>query len=508
MTFTETIAPFLNRIMTADPWLLVALPVLLVGYVAAKVSSNAVRQIVAWSSLDIRTTELLALRPPRSPQQSVRSAVGRITFWIVMLVALIGFFTRTGFPLVAEPLKRMTEKITAAAPSLLEAALVLVAALLVGTLLRFGVVRAMTQLEVDRRFARSVAGAGANPPKLEQTLGTLAFYLVLLAAVPPFLAALGQSTVVDPLVQMLRVALGYLPNAAGAALTIGVGWVVARILREVVQNLLAATGLDAVFARAAPALPVGELRLSGFIGTVVYFVVWVPFIVAALDTLKIEAVSGPAVSTLNALLTWVPKGLGALVIFLLAWVISRFLGKLIAQLFSGIGFDRLPARLGLPAVPTRLGGRTLSDIAGLVATAFILLFALIEAFKGMALTQLSVFGERLMAFVVNVVIAAVIVGVGLWVGGFLQTLLQEAMHRAGSRHPRLIGIAAKFTVGIFAFAMALQQIGFGEAIVMTAFAVLFGAVCLALALGFGLGSRDVAARMVERVVAEERDPRR
>jgi hypothetical protein len=50
--------------------------------------------------------------------------------------------------------------------------------------------------------------------------------------------------------------------------------------------------------------------------------------------------------------------------------------------------------------------------------------------------------------------------------------------------------------------MALQQIGFGETIVVWAFVLLFGAVCLALALAFGLGSREAAARAVDRALGE------
>lgn len=506
MTFMETIAPFLNRILTSLPSLLFGLLILLAGYIAARLAATVVRRVVRRSTLDTRVAELLGLRPPLGPE-SVQSVLGRIAFWLVMLLALIGFLNQVGLALVAEPLRAMMEQVTAAGPSLLEAALILAAAWILAALLRFVLVRVLTAADIDRRLGRFLVPEGAEPPALPQTLGTLAFYLVLLAALPPFLAALGQSAIVDPLVEMFRVVLTYLPNLLAAALTIGVGWVVARILREVVRNLLTAGGLDRAVERLGLAQPLGDVRLSGVIGTVVYFVVWVPFIVAGLDTLKIEAVSGPAITALNAALAWVPKGLGALVILILAWIIARFLGNLVGQLFRGIGFDNLPARLGLPAVQTTVGGRTLSDLAGFVVTALVLLFAVIEAFEVIGLVQLAAFGERLVAFVVNVVIAGALVGVGLWIGGLVQGLLQEALERAGSRHPRLIGTAAKYTVAVFAFTMALQQIGFGEAIVVTAFTLLFGAVCLALALAFGLGSRDVAAQMVERAMEERGSPR-
>ena len=102
----------------------------------------------------------------------------------------------------------------------------------------------------------------------------------------------------------------------------------------------------------------------------------------------------------------------------------------------------------------------------------------------------------------NVVIAAAILGVGLWAGNLVQRLVDGPLVRAGTRHPQAIAALAKYAVVIFAFAMALQQIGFGETIVVSAFVLLFGAVCLALALAFGLGSREAAARAVDRALGD------
>jgi hypothetical protein len=137
-----------------------------------------------------------------------------------------------------------------------------------------------------------------------------------------------------------------------------------------------------------------------------------------------------------------------------------------------------------------------------IAFWLIMLFVLIGFFNQIGLHRLAAFGDRLVAFMVNVVIATAIVGVGLWAGNLLQGLGGGPLAQAGARHPQTIAALAKYAVVIFAFAMALQQIGFGETIVVSAFVLLFGAVCLALALAFGLGSREAAARAVDRALGE------
>jgi hypothetical protein len=416
-----------------------------------------------------------------------------------MLFVLIGFFNQIGLTLVAEPLRDVADTIARVAPSVLHAGLIFVVAWILAGLLRWLVMKILTRLHVERRFGHFFVPEGTDPRGLAQTMGTLTFYLVLLVALPPFLGALGQSALVAPLSEMLRILFSYLPNLAAAGVSIGLGWVVARILRQVVRNLLVGVGLDRAAERAGLGSAPGGVRPSTLVATFVYFVVWIPFIIAGLDVLKIEAVSRPAINALDTLLAWVPRGLGGAVLLILAWGVSRLVGDLVTQLLRGVGFDGLPARLGLAALQAP-GGRTPSDLAGVIVRTLVLVFATVETFEVIGLHRLAGFGDRLVAFMINVVIATAIVGVGLWAGNLGQGLVRGPLARTGARHPQTIAAFAKYAVVVFAFAMALQQIGFGETIVAWAFVLLFGAVCLALA--FGLGSREAAARVVARALEE------
>ena len=500
MTLVEMVAPTVQRIATALPSLLIGLGILLAGYVIAKIVAGLVSRVLVRTNLDRRTAEAIGLTRPGAPE-GVRLVASRIAFWLIMLFVWIGFFNEVGLTLVAEPLKGIADTIARVAPSVLHAGLIFVAAWVLAGLLRLLVVSTLTRLDVERRFGHFVVPDGADPRGLTQTMGTLTFYVVLLLAVPPFLAALGQSALVAPLSEMLRVLLSYLPNVAAAAVSIGLGWVVARILRQVASNLLVGAGLDRAANRVGLAPATGGVRLSALAGTIVYFVVWIPFIIAGLDALKIEAISRPAINALDTVLTWVPRGLGGAVLLILAWVVSRLVGDLVTQLLRGVGFDGLPARLGLaPLQPP--GARTPSDVAGIVVGTLVLVFASVETFEVLGLHRLAGFGDRLVAFLINVVIATVIVGVGLWAGNLVQGLVARPLERTGARQPQTIAALARYAVVVFAFAMALQQIGFGETIVVWAFVLLFGSVCLALALAFGLGSREAAARVVARALGE------
>jgi hypothetical protein len=500
MTLVEMVAPTVQRIATALPSLLIGLGILLAGYVIAKIAAGLVSRVLVRTNLDRRTAEAIGLTSSGAPE-GVRLVASRIAFWLIMLFVWIGFFNELGLTLVAEPLRGVADAIARVAPGILHAGLIFVVAWILAGLLQWLVVKTLTRLDVERRFGHFFVPDGADPRGLSQTIGTLTFYVVLLLAVPPFLAALGQSALVAPLSEMLRILLSYLPNVAAAAVSIGLGWVVARILRQIVRNVLVGAGLDRAVERLGLAPAAGGVRLSALVGTIVYFVVWIPFIIAGLDALKIEAISRPAINALDTVLAWVPRGLGGAVLLILAWVVSRWVGDLVTQLLRGVGFDGLPARLGLPPLQSP-GARTPSDVVGAVVRTLVLVFASVETFEVLGLHRLAGFGDRLVAFLINVVIATVIVGVGLWAGNLVQGLVARPLERTGARHPQTIAALARYAVVVFAFAMALQQIGFGETIVVWAFVLLFGAVCLALALAFGLGSREAAARAVARALGE------
>ena len=408
MTGMEIVAPSVQRISTTFPSFLFALGILVVGYVIAKIAAGLVGRALGRTHLDARAAEALGLTGSDAPA-TVRSVVARIAFWLIMLFVLIGFFNQIGLTMVAEPLRDVADTIARVAPSLLHACLIFAVAWILAGFLRWLVVKALTRLDVERRFGHFFVPEGTDPRGLAQTMGTLTFSLVLLLAIPPFLAALGQSALVAPLSEMLRVLFSYLPNVAAAARQrrpgLGGGANPAPGGPQSSGRGRPRPGGRARWPRTRP----GGVRPSALVATIVYFVVWIPFIIAGLDALKIEAISRPAIHALDTLLAWVPRGLGAAVLLILAWIVSRLVGNLVTQLLRGVGFDALPARLGLVALQPP-GGRTPSDLVGVVVRTLVLVFATVETFEVIGLHRLAGFGDRLVAFMINVVIATAIVG--------------------------------------------------------------------------------------------------
>jgi len=191
---------------------------------------------------------------------------------------------------------------------------------------------------------------------------------------------------------------------------------------------------------------------------------------------------------------FVPSLVGALVIlfagYLLAKLAQRATGRLLRRLRLNEALDRggvlhAVERTGTSVNPARV-------VADLVF--WLVMFAvLLVAANALGLRSLAeVFGE-LVGYVPSVIAAVVIIIVGIVLGNFVGGLIQAS---AGAIHggPTLARVGRVGVIVIAVF-MALQELGVANEIVTTAFASLFGAVALALALAFGLGNRELAGEV-------------
>ena len=114
------------------------------------------------------------------------------------------------------------------------------------------------------------------------------------------------------------------------------------------------------------------------------------------------------------------------------------------------------------------------------------------------LYRLSALLDVVIEYLPDVGIAFVILAAGVWAGNGVKERVDELYASREEGLQRFLGAIARVAVLVFASAIGLQQLGVAPELITTAFAVLFGAICLAFALAFGLGGRDVAGDIVRK----------
>jgi hypothetical protein len=327
--------------------------------------------------------------------------------------------------------------------------------------------------------------------------------LVFLLFLPAVLDSLALEGLLRPVQGMVDQALGYLPNLFGAALIVAIGWFMARVVQQIVSNLLAAIGVDRLSERTGLSGVLGEQTLSSVIGLLLYVLILIPVIVAALDALALEAVTEPARNMLNAILAALPAIFGASLVLVIAYIVGRVVSGLIDNVLAGIGFNTILARLGLGGEPAE-GERTPSQIVGYLVLVGVMLFAAIEAFNLLGFSQIADMVSQFTAFAGQVILGVIILGVGL----YLSNLASDVIRDSDVAQAGLLAILARVAILVFAGAMALRQMGLANEIVNLAFGLLLGAVAVAGALAFGLGGREVAARQLEHWMPSETSEKR
>lgn len=189
-----------------------------------------------------------------------------------------------------------------------------------------------------------------------------------------------------------------------------------------------------------------------------------------------------------------PALLGALVILFAGYLLAKVLEKLVERGLRRIRLNQMLERGGVIQAVERSGThvnptRVLANLVfWLVMFTVILLAA-----NALGLDSLANVVSTLVSYIPSVIAAIVIILVGIVLGGFVGGLIAAsagAVH--GGRALARIGRGGVILLAIF---MALQELGIATDIVTTAFAILFGAIALALALSFGLGNRELAGEI-------------
>jgi len=202
-------------------------------------------------------------------------------------------------------------------------------------------------------------------------------------------------------------------------------------------------------------------------------------------------------------INFLPNFLVAVIILILGWVVAVFLAKLIKQALHSVKVDELGDKLGLDELSNRTGMRL--SVSGAIAWLvkwFVLLGVFLAAADILNLPQVSAFFYNVLLFVPNVIAAAAILLVGTMAAQFLSRLVRHSVAAAGLSSADLIGSVTQWAVMIFTVLATLDQLKVAQAFVQTLFTGVIAMLAIAGGLAFGLGGRDHASKVLDKV---ERD---
>ena len=532
----------LDQVGTHLPKILTALAVLIIGWIVAKIIAMLVGKALKKTGAGAKISNAV------SPSGGVDAGkvISKCVYYLLMLFVFITFFNVLDLAIVSEPLKAFLDQVFAYGPRLLSALGLGVVAYVLARVLKEVTRGGLEAVDIDTRLAnlgkdanalksaagsaldsttRAIAGTdddddidlggddegfnfgddsvSASPapvaavddgsPKLSQTIPEAVYWLIFALFLPAIIGALQIPGLQKPIEMMFNKAMEFVPNIIGAGVLAAVGFFIAKLVRQVVSNLTAAFGVNKMASKIG--LGDGGTRISDLLGLLSFIVILAPISVAALNTLGIEAISGPAQQIIDRVTSLLPGFLGAGVIIGVTVLLGRFVSKLAEELLTGVGFDSVPEKLGLN-LSSANPEQTPSKIGGKLVLGGIVLMGLTQALPMMELGPLAAHVDTFSAFAVRLFVGLVILALGM----FLSTMAANQIKGSGMENGKMLATIARCAILVFAGGFALQHIGVSSTIVNTAFMSLLGGLGVAVAIAFGWGGRDAAKRILDRHV--------
>jgi hypothetical protein len=197
-----------------------------------------------------------------------------------------------------------------------------------------------------------------------------------------------------------------------------------------------------------------------------------------------------------------PRVLAMLSIVLVGWLVAVAVSFLVRQALRLMKIDAFAQRTGAADLLRRMEMPPLDRVIGSLVFWVIWLGFLSSGLAALGLTGMEQMTASFVEFVPSLVAALVILVVGILAANFAWRATLLGAVNARMPAARLVSAAVRFLIISLAVAMALEQIAVAKTVVVTAFAIAFGAVMLGLSIAFGIGGGSIARRVLEKQFSE------
>jgi hypothetical protein len=342
------------------------------------------------------------------------------------------------------PLDEIIRNLSLFVPQILGAIAILVIGILIANIAAGVTKTLLKRTNIDNKLAGWVTGRqGADDaPQIEDWISGAVFWLIIVFTVVAVLNTLNLQGVSLPINNFLSQITGFLPKLFGAAIFLGVAWLLATIVKLVTTRALQAMRLDERLnqqVESSPSRPgeppsrsTNQFSLAETIGNALYWFIFLLFLPAILDSLGLQATLQPVQQLLNNILGILPNIFAAVLIGATGWLVAQVVRRIVTNLLAASGTDQLGARFGLSQTS---GGQSLSWILGTIVYVLILIPTAISALDALKISAISAPAIAMLNQIVNAIpkifTAGVILIAAYVLGQFLSDLVTNILTSIG-----------------------------------------------------------------------------
>ncbi|HEY9674675.1 MAG TPA: mechanosensitive ion channel [Waterburya sp.] len=342
-------------------------------------------------------------------------------------------------------LQTVLANISAFVPNLLGAIAILIIGIIIALIASRITKGLLNRTRLDNQIADWITGRqeGVEPPPVEEWISGAVKWIIIIFTVIAVLNTLQLQVVSQPLNTFLDQILGFLPKILGAAILLGVAWLLATLVKIVTIRALRLFRLDERLGQQVrrppeapddmPPPPTNQFSLAETIGNALYWFIFLLFLPLILDSLGLQGTTlQPLQDLLRQILGILPNILGAIAIAAVGWFIAQVVRRIVTNLLAAAGTDQLGSRFGLRATA---GGQSLSWILGTIVYVLILIPTAIAALQTLQIDAISVPAiamlNQILSAVPKIFTAVLILGIAFVIGQFVSDLVTNILTSIG-----------------------------------------------------------------------------
>lgn len=215
------------------------------------------------------------------------------------------------------------------------------------------------------------------------------------------------------------------------------------------------------------------------------------------------AVSDSWTTIWDRFVNFLPNLIGAAIIIIVGWLVGMIVAIIIDRLFRIIGLQTLFEKAKVEdALKKGSVGKDSTALLSSVAKWIIYLVAFIAAANTLKLPDVANFLNAILAYVPSAVAAGLILLIGLVLAHFLSNVIKGSLLAAGFVMAEAVALVVRYVIIIFAFLAALSQVGLAQNMISTLFIGVIAFLAIAGGLAFGLGGKDAAQDLIDKIRKE------
>jgi hypothetical protein len=209
-------------------------------------------------------------------------------------------------------------------------------------------------------------------------------------------------------------------------------------------------------------------------------------------------IAEPIRQMLTKIFAYLPTLLVALIILIVGVIVAKIVRRLVSKLLQAVRFDMMADKTGISEI-VRKGDLKVSarDVLSGLVYWLILIMVLVMTVEALGLPKASDILASLFDYIPKVIAALLVLVVAMFLASFVSGIVHTAAGNAKMPNPAIFAGVCKWAIIIFAVTIALVELDIAPILVTATFNIVLGGVVLALALAFGLGGKDAAAKYIE-----------